>query len=192
MKPLVLLDVDGVICNFTKLYVRAAKKARVLPTDFDEEWHPDEWDIGNALNLTVDGKAEVHRVLSRSGAGLLGLEAYEGAIAGVKKIMLVADVYFPTASFTESPTWEYDRRQWFKEHISEEASRRLIFTACKHIIDGNVLVDDKVENVVAWTNAHGYPAILWPHTYNENVPSNVFRAPRRDWDWLYEMVTRGL
>ena len=195
MKPIVLLDVDGVICNFTKLYLRCAKRVGVLPPDFDEEWHPDSWNIGDALNLTVDGRTAVWKLLAKSGAASDGIEAYEGAVAGVKEIMLLGvDVYFPTASFEASPTWEYDRRAWFREHFSKEVADRLIFTQHKHVVHGDVLVDDKLENILSWqqTQKRGRKlgGILWPHTYNINPPVDVFRAEHRDWSWLHSVVKR--
>lgn len=191
MRPTVLLDVDGVICNFTKLYIRAAKRAGVLTNSFDENWHPSTWDIGDALELTADGRAAVHKSLCKEGAATYGIEAYEGAIDGVKAVMAIADVYFPTASFEMSPTWEHDRRIWFYEHISREASRRLIFTQHKHLICGDVFVDDKVENLTSWKSRwSGGDAIIWPHPYNEERPAGIARWGGHDWNalvtWLEE------
>jgi len=187
-RPIALVDVDGVICDFTRFYIRCAKRARVLPTDFDDAWQPNHWSIGKSLDLTREGREAVHRVLSTHGAVHLGMEPYEGALLGVKKLMLVADVYFPTASFKDNTTWESDRRAWFRDHLGEEAASRLIFTDHKDVVFGDVFVDDKPENLLAWKKRWSGLGVLWPQPYNHELPE-LRRPSTRDWDWLIDQVS---
>lgn len=188
-RPIVLLDVDGVICDFNRFYIRCAKRARVLPTDFDDSWQPKAWSVGDSLNLTEEGRMAVHRVLSTHGAVHLGIEPYEGALDGVRKLMLIANVFFPTTSFEENSTWETDRRAWFRDHLGDEAAKRLIFTEHKHVVFGDVFVDDKTSNLQEWKKRWPGLGVLWPHPHNEDPPEGIRRPDAKDWGWLIDQVS---
>lgn len=198
-RPIVLIDVDGVIANFDQFYVDCAYKAGVIQTNVvDPGWRKEGWDIGKALGLTRDGKAQVHKYMKEPHLAQR-MPAYEGAVQGVRKIMLIADVYFPTSPIYESATWEFDRWQWFQKRFdSMETANRLIFTEHKKLVYGNVFVDDKPKNVDLWAEHWRWKArpetthaVLWPQPYNISGSAWGTRPTTRDWDWLFDYVKRS-
>ncbi len=192
IKPIVLCDVDGVITNFTQFYIDCAEHVGVIPKGHVKPgWKPDQWNIGKALRLTRDGRAAVWgRMRERNVASLI--ELYPGAKEGVSDLMQSADVYFPTQPIYESPTWEYDRYHWFKQHFSEAVAERLIFTKDKSILFGHVMIDDKPEHLVNWKRRWGSgTAVLWPQPYNENVRIRAFRPNDHDWRWIHLRVAEA-
>jgi 5'(3')-deoxyribonucleotidase len=203
-KPTVLLDVDGVILDFTELYLRCAVMAKVIDPHLQAcRWQPHLWDIGDALELTIDARAAVHVYLDAPGAGRT-IQPYEGAVDAVRKLMEVADVYFTTTSLETNPTWESDRRWLFTKLLGKDAARRLVFVSHKQLCHGDVLVDDKLSNVEKWFAAHpNRTAVLWPHEYNQQGISDAYsnstfigpgfvRPHKRDWDWLIGFVLSRL
>lgn len=196
----ILLDVDGVIADFDQFYLDCAVRAGVIrETSVDADWRSNAWDVGNALGLTKDGKAEVWREIQRPEAGER-MPAYPDAILAVKELVLFADVYFPTSPIYRSPSWEYDRYMWFKRHFNEGVADRLIFTKRKHLIAGQVFVDDKERHLQEWLHewkgsVSVANAILWPHPYNNNE-EGMYRPEKQDWEWLLALVknmtSRGL
>lgn len=192
IKPIVLLDVDGVIANFTKFYVECAEYVGAIPYGHVEDgWHPTHWNTGEALGLTRDSRAAVWNRIGHPNVGL-SIQPYQGAIEGVIRLMQVADVYFPTSPIYQSPTWEYDRWHWFKRYFNEYTADRLIFTKDKTVIFGHVFVDDKPEHIRDWKKrwGSGY-AVLWPQPYNADVlgePVELFRPNKPNWNQLYIKV----
>lgn len=197
----VLLDVDQVLTSFIDLYVSCAKKAGVLKEPVPFDWEPECWDIGDALNLNQKEKDKVHKYLNRNNVG-----KYMKSLPGhcyVKELMNLdgVEVFFVTTSYDGSPTWDHDRRYWIKERFGRKARSNLVFTEKKEVVEGAILLDDKVENVLKWAKRHPQgKGIVWPWKYNISLnqtlqslendpwPQNVVRPNQRDWQWVISYV----
>lgn len=178
MTPTVLCDVDGVIANFTQLYVSAAKAAGVLPENFSSDWQPETWQISKSLGLTRNGIAATHRVLDSPAAASM-VNAYPGAVQGVKKLAGASNLYFVTSPVDTNPTWCFDRRNWLIKLFGHELGEKVIFTGHKHMVRGDILIDDKIDNLEGWQKA--WPkgiALCWSQKYNQKWHG----ARASDWD----------
>jgi len=189
IKPIVLIDIDGVITNFTKFYVDCAKYLGFPAAHgVDEDWCPKHWNVGQALGLKRYQRAAVWHRMSEPNVAQT-IEPYPGAIEGVTQVMQYADVYFPTQPIYESSTWEYDRYCWFKQHFNEKVADRLIFTKDKSVIFGHVFIDDKPNHIRDWKKRWGTgTAVLWPQPYNADVlgiGAEFFRPNEPDWRWVH-------
>jgi len=184
MSVRVLLDVDGVIANFVGWYheIAEAVLGRYL-----EVSGPTHWDIGVQLGLDKAERDLVWDAICHTPA--VDIKPYPESLEPVR--ILLSDtrvsVYFVTASLVGNPTWEYDRRAWFREQFDDEASRRLVFTDRKHVVSGDIFVDDKAESVHSWVrcNLDGL-GVVWAREWNEGQELDKFRTNR--WGDLLGLV----
>ena len=174
-KPVLLLDVDGVIVDFVGAYLRAVNRRT------DGAWVPDdvtEWDIRRGIQVgsgihefAWNALCEDHDLL----------QPYPGAIESVRGLMSVAEVYFVTTSAYKCRTWARDRETWLENHFNDDSlHRRVVHTSAKHLVRGDVFVDDKPENVTAWIAANpSGTALLWDRPWNRTATLPAFAGLRR-------------
>lgn len=171
----VLLDVDGVIADFSGLYLRLATIITGCPYSVNEVT---EWNIAKAIKLPEWAKEKLNGRLSIPGLAR-EIEALPGAVRAVKRIAEIADVYFVTAPLAVCPTWAADREAWLVEHFGASLGGRVISTSHKGPIAGDVMIDDKPENLDDWVSAgHDGVPLLWDAPYNRKS-----RAGRRVGNW---------
>ena len=180
-RPIILLDVDGVVADFEGAVRRTvAEVGYTLPT-------PTEW------NFTAHLPAEVFdHYLDRvkQPGWCAGIETYPEAEWFVAELRTLGDVVAVTAPLGCCPTWESERRQWLRSKLNVVD---VVSTARKDLVYGNVLIEDKVENLRAWYDRSQRDAygILVQHTYNRHAdwPTCV---PACDFDALLEAVRRAV
>lgn len=158
-----LTDVDEVLCNFQKPALEAmARLGKNIGEDYDQ------WDI--FLCLTPEEKAKVFADIETPGF-CRSLEPLPGAVEAIREIQTFADVYAVTSPF-HSPTWVHERDAWLKEHFGLE-KKNIVYTSAKYLVGGDVLLDDRPENVTKWRefNPEGV-GLLWhlPQTRNHMYP----------------------
>ncbi len=160
------VDVDGVVGNYTQLYLNAVRAAtkREIPKD----WAPPQWDLDEALGLTKDEKKAACRLMEAPGVAL-AIAPYPGAVEGIQKLSKIADVFFVTSPVKGSHTWCYDRTAWIMEHFGEELADSVHYTGHKYTFAADLFVDDKPSNCEEWQAA--WPdgkALLWTANYHES------------------------
>jgi 5'(3')-deoxyribonucleotidase len=172
-RPVVLLDVDGVLGNFIEANLRTLRSLGV------ERCHDDvtTYDLEHCLRLD-----DTTRALMEFRWGLPGFCAsippYPGAQDAVDRLRTVADVYALTAPMFTA-TWQHERTEWLVEHFGFRR-KDVISTHAKHLVRGDVFVDDKPSHVEAWQAAHpGGVGILWGRPYNVGAVGGV----RRETEW---------
>jgi 5'-nucleotidase len=176
VRPRTLCDIDGVVCNFVQMFLSAVEAATGI--------HADQKDIKTfyveeSLKLNDFQKKNVWDIVNSVGIAAR-MNPLPGAVEGVKALAKVSDLYFVTAPIDTSPTWDYDRRQWLIKHFGEELGKKVLFTASKEVVAGDIFIDDKPENLEEWKKAwpHGI-CVLWDQPYNQN---GHVRLPRTS-DW---------
>lgn len=75
------------------------------------------------------------------------------------------EVFFVTSPILTMRSWVYTRTQWLKKHF-DATERDMVFTKSKHVVRGDVLVDDKPENVLEWAKTDQGVAYLLLKSYN--------------------------
>jgi 5'(3')-deoxyribonucleotidase len=177
-KATVLLDCDGVLADFTEVALSIiAEKTGIV---YSAEDIP-RWDIFESMGLPELWEELVKRA-NRKGF-CSSIRPYSPAIMGVKKLRKKYDVLCVTAPVDALP-WMYERAHWLEEHF-DIPRKKVIFAHEKHHVHGDVLVDDKPDNVIAWAEANpDGVAVLWEHPYNEKVslPEGIVRCS--DWNDL--------
>jgi len=183
-----LCDVDGVIADFTGLYMNATEQA--LGYRFRRE-DLKEWDIGKAMHLSQDEKNKVHGILDMPGMGK-HLQPYPNAVAGAKKIMgMVDEFYFVTSPLSSNPTWVMDRDEWIDKYFGKGQSKKIIYTHDKYPICGSFLLDDKPQHISEWKKE--WPngvGIIWDQPYNDTGDA---KQGVRVYNWSQvELLVKGM
>jgi len=164
IKPILLLDCDGVLANFIDATLS------ILNDEFGVKnyTHDDvkTWDMFDSFPDHKHLADDVYELLKKRG-GCYGIPPYPGAQNGVAKLEELVDIVIVTSPFNGGETWVHERERWL-EMLFDISHKDVIHTGRKELIHGDILVDDKVEHVVAWQKAHPHgQAILWGQRYNE-------------------------
>jgi 5'(3')-deoxyribonucleotidase len=160
------IDVDGVVGNYTQMYLNAVRAA--TKREIPEDWVTPQWDLDEALGLTDEEKKATYRLVEAPDVALW-IAPYTGAVAGVKKLAKIADVFFVTSPVKGSKTWCYDRTAWLKKHFGEELADSVHYTSHKYTFAADLFIDDKPSNCEEWQAA--WPdgkALLWTANYSSS------------------------
>jgi 5'(3')-deoxyribonucleotidase len=191
MRPTVLLDVDGPLANFTRALLDECEALTGIHREVNEvdRWsvHECPWfaDDAAAFGVSVaELKARVEEAVTLSGF-CSEIPVQPGAQEAVARISEVADVFCVTSPWWSSRTWMHERTEWLHKHFGIK-SKHVIHAQTKHLIRGDVFVDDKPEHVVGWRDAwpDGH-AVLFEMHHNGHVGPGLFRG---DWETVMGAV----
>lgn len=163
-------DVDGVLGNFTELYLNAVRAA--TDRDIPEYWLPAQWDIDEDLGLTAKERKAVWELISLPGQAAL-INPYPGVVEGIKQLSEFVDIFFVTSPVKTSPTWTYDRNVWLRRYFGKQLAGFVLYTEHKYAAAADFFVDDKPSHCEEWAEA--WPdgkALLWTAGYNHNFQNN--------------------
>lgn len=182
----VLLDCDGILADYCQACFDMIKPVTGVTHTLDQVTH---WDLFDVL-----GYAEmlpVFRSLQEERGWCSSFPVYAGAQDAVKALQEKHEVVIVTSPMT-APTWTYERTQWLKQHFGIPKDR-IIHTAGKHYVEGDVLVDDSVDHCRSWKAAHPHGmALLWDRPYNQEPPTSLVSrvSSWRDVDAHLESLVR--
>ena len=169
-----LCDVDGVVCDFTTALLTAigsTKKSRDISWSLKDSLSEQEYRCA----LGVLDFSGFWRHLPVVGG------AQEG-IAWVKSQGY--DVYWVTSPWFSCPGWLAARYAWIEEHFGDRCNR-VAALSCKHIVQGDVFLDDKPEHVSEYQSYHpAAKALLFNAHHNQLSP-----LLRVDWSTLPRVLT---
>lgn len=183
MRCKVLLDCDGLLADFTGEALRRINKK--LGTTFSPE-HVTQWDAAEALG--IDKKLFWDTVKEPGFCRSLPvLPCAREAVAQLKEI---ADVTVATSPM-HSSTWHWERVEWL--HDFGIPHHDIIFAHDKTHVHGDILIDDKLSTIEAWTNKFtSSGGLLWDAPYNQtsSLPINALRV--RSWtEVLTSIMQKG-
>jgi len=119
-KPIVLIDMDGVLCDFDK----------------------------RAKELEENEGIKGHRLFKHPSA-YKNLEPIEGAIDAWHRLQEKYDTYILSTPPWSNPEAWAEKRRWVEEHLGKSANKKLILCHNKGIVRGDFLIDDRIANGVA-------------------------------------------
>lgn len=182
-KPLVLLDLDGVIVDLWAEMWRQV--SRFADEDGFEAEIPAElltWHIKIEHEATDRAVQRAFRF-----PGLFAApEPIPGAVEAVRRLRREADVYFCSSPFIGNPTCASDKLDWVRRHLGSWAPSRTVLTMHKHLVLGDVLVDDRPELHPTEGVEPAWRQLLFTQPYNRG-----FDMPRLD-GWGGDAVDRVL
>lgn len=180
MKPIVLVDCDGVLANFVDASLA------VMRTFGIDKQHDDvkEFDFVG-LGMNEHQRAMLKSAWIKPGF-CASIQPYDGALEGLRLLRTVADVYAVTAPMSGSVTWQGERANWLADHMEFQRDH-IVSTAAKHLVNGDVLVEDNADVLTSWVDAESARVgMLWTRPYN--VASDWTMRGRCVWSWheVYE------
>jgi 5'(3')-deoxyribonucleotidase len=188
--PIVLLDCDGPLADFVGAC--AAELSRYGVTRRLED--VTKFNLEAAWGLTQAQKNILTNAYRRRGF-CEEITPQPGAVDAVKRLHKVADVFCVTTPMWSGPTWQHERVNWLREHFDIDRNH-VVLTGAKHLVHGDVFVDDKAEAVSEWRTHRGGLGILWAMPHNHDVwHSGEWRGARTsDWEHVIgctEGIARG-
>lgn len=141
-RPVVLLDMDDVITSCLRAVVKAYNE--VNGTHFSPA-KCDAWDLTKLFGCSLE---EVMTIFRTPGF-FENLPPKKGAIGAIRELIKSTkyDLYIVTATSDDDGSELVEKIAWFKKYLPEFNTKRIISCQEKHLIRGDVLVDDKVENL---------------------------------------------
>lgn len=179
----VLVDVDGVLSDFFAGAKPILHEYTGVSYDFETL---KTWDIFENLPKEIED-ACFARFAESGFCG--GLEVLPGAQEGLAKVQALANVYIVTSPM-HTRHWVYERTNWLEKHFNIPR-KKIIQAPCKYVVDGDILVDDRAENIREWAEHHpDGTGVLWaaPHNLHEPIPENVVRLSQ--WDDVVTLIEK--
>jgi len=118
-KPVVLIDQDGVLCDWDK------RKAELLAQGYKDH--------------------ELHQLKG----GFDDLELIPGAKETWDWMQPFFDTYICSTPPWSNPHMYMEKRRWCEKYLGPSAKKKLILTHHKGLVHGDILIDDRIANGVA-------------------------------------------
>lgn len=186
----ILVDCDGVLADFLSdaLKIINRKTKRKGKDRFTED-HITQWDICGSVGMPHLW-SEINKAASRKGF-CRKIKPYEHAKDGIALLRSAGEVFVVTSPLS-TPHWTYERGQWLDEHFSVKKTH-VIHTDAKHVVVGDTLIDDKLDNCINWAKHHpDGVALIWDATYNrktpDDLPENVHRV--KSWEEVLGFLSK--
>lgn len=181
-KPIFLCDVDGVIADFIGAALITASHVTGELYSRDQV---DRWDMYKAIGLNEQDEKESYALLQKEGF-CSGLRVLPGAESAVKILQKMTNLWFVTSPLPHSPTWAAEREEWLYKHFNVDRAK-VIHTHDKSLIAGEILLDDRVKNLVDWTAPDGNRVpILWNTYWNEKESWDGSRF--QTWEQVFQLI----
>ena len=186
-RPLVLLDVDGVLADFIGGVLEWFWTCTgvVIPREAITSW-----DITSTLEKYWPGQRDqcktfYHDEVQQPGF-CFNLSVLHGAVAGVSQLREVADVHIVTSPWDSSRHWTYERNKWLQKHFKLPPSA-VTHTHRKTLLGGEgvILVDDKPSTIQEYNTQYGSGGYLWDTSHNKSVD---IHSRVHGWDDLLRTV----
>lgn len=118
-KPIVYIDMDGVLADFDKRHAELLSEGMSKPKAFKDP------------------------------RAFVDLEPIEGAIDAWNELQKNFETYIlSTPAWSNIRCWS-DKREWVEKYLGKSAHKKLILTHNKGIVVGDYLIDDRIANGVA-------------------------------------------
>lgn len=183
-RPVVLVDIDGVCADFVSPVLRVVERVRGLAPGALEHVHVTTWDMWDCLRCTPEEMARVNAAIDARGF-CASLEPLPGAADGVRRLREFCDVYVVTSPWS-SETWSYERARWCGDHLGVPRGS-IVSTSAKHLVRGDVLVDDKTSTLEEWRRAWpGAGPLLFRQPWNAR--DRWYGAAAASWDEVLDFV----
>lgn len=191
VRPVILLDCDGPLADFAGAYLRALDEETGYKHTPEEV---DRWEIHDCAFFVYAARQvglEPSELRRRVDAHVLrpgfcdSIQPQPGVRIAVEKLKELGDVYVVTSPWYSSTTWMHERLHWCARKYGIHRAH-VIQAGRKHLIRGDVFVDDKPSHVEEW--ARHWPegkAILFDMPHNRSHAANLARG---GWDDVLQAV----
>jgi 5'-nucleotidase len=191
-KPIILVDLDGVVFDWSK-FVRD-ELHKMIPSD-QHKTHEQVHSFYLEDVYPGDYASKIIRDITSTSGLYIGLEPIEGSVEAVKKLAgLGYPVFFCTAPETryEDQMCYSEKAQSIEKHFGPAWVEKLILTKDKTLVQGAVLVDDKPPRQIKGLLDPTWVQMLFDQPYNQNPAMCYETTWRGRWDNLFEALGETL
>ena len=182
-KPIVLLDVDGVLANWLDPALEIAGRIS------GKTYEPSQMTTWDLFDLVSRDHEEACYVEFCKQGFCSSLKPLPGSIEAVTELQKTSEVHIVTSP-THSPFWYYERVEWLADHY-KIPKKKVHFSSHKELIRGDIFVDDALHHATHWAEAHPYGrSFLWDAYYNRNEPSSRKFIRITDWSPVIYIASR--
>lgn len=165
-KPIVLVDMDGVLADFTKQLLDE------LAQNMPEIEIPDELSLYRINDNFSHPKVHqtMHQIIASPGF-FRRLDPIEGAIDGWQKLIDLG--YYPricSSPLKDNPGCENEKRSWLEYYIGEAAAEDAIIDSRKYLYSGFALIDDRIDHPN--TTIADWQQIVFSQSYNRSYQTD--------------------
>lgn len=193
VKPVVAIDCDGVLADWMGYVIPVVN---ILFNTNIKQSDLTGWDLYDIID-DPKAKTTLYDYLNQTKM-ILDMNPYDEALRGMTALKEFADIYVVTSPMMNYPNWILHRNKWLKTHFGIDKNH-VIHTSAKHLVQADVFIDDKPENVVNWSrygNNVYSQAVLWKHDHikfepklNEDFWQNDMEIIHtNDWNKILEVV----
>lgn len=179
----ILVDMDGVIADWGRAYGESldafGEEAANIPR------HADQRSFDLHAGRTERERAIIGAVMVEPGF-YARLEPIPGAKAALRTMLKEGhDVRIVTSPWASNPTCASDKLNWIIDHYGSHWAARVVITADKTIVRGNVLIDDKP--AITGSMTPEWEHVLFDQPYNRDI-----NRPRiTDWSQWREVIAQA-
>lgn len=176
MKPKrVLVDVDQVLCDFCTPAIQYVRERFGVDLELSRLRH---WDM--FVTLSEEQRCAFEEDFFGEGR-CASLDLLPGVVEAIEALREHAEVVAVTSPPRHSRHWVHERTQWLVSNLGFD-DNSIIHTRAKHMIVGNMLIDDSPTNVTKWQEHHPQGVgLMWALPNTEHLTEcEGFRV--RTWD----------
>lgn len=176
-KLTILVDMDDIVANFLEEYVDK------INAKFDIGLTPEEFIDWNVENLAKAKHLPLEDILQifRDPMFFWDLKPLDGAIEALDILAAEHDVYFLTAP--AGPESAREKLMWVDKHFPMVGAKKTIITHHKHMVKGDVLIDDKATTVERYAETHPHSLVLTiEYPYNAHLKDHSTIITAGKWD----------
>jgi 5'(3')-deoxyribonucleotidase len=169
MRMTVFVDMDGVLADFDARFNFYIEKHAVPVKDATA------WKLADRLDM--DRKRAnnfINAMMCEPGfwTGIEPIEDGAETLTGWLKDDF-ADIYIATSPWWSSPKCMQEKTDWVRRRIPKFPVKNIIMISEKHLLRGNILIDDKPEHIERW---RGDNAIVFAQPWNAGVKMGLHEA----------------
>ena len=177
-KPVILIDMDGVLADFDAEIIRRVK-----------DRHPYITLLDTRDNFYFSEDYPEYKTIIRGIANEPGffdsLPLIDDAITGWQRIIDLG--YHPricSSPIRSNPHSEAEKRAWLKRHFNSQVAEEAIITSDKYLFEGMALIDDRPE--LRNASEASWQHIIFDQPYNHDIDKP------RIYGWLDEELATTL
>lgn len=156
----VLVDCDGVMADFL------TRALEVINESGSSYVHDDvtEFEICSALGIPEMWDT-LRRACAQEGF-VSSLKPIPNALAGLSSLRRLHEVVAVTSPMSVR-NWAFEREEWLMKYMGFKKDE-IVQTSGKHLIQADVIVDDRIDNVLSWISHHPNGlGIIFPAPHNK-------------------------
>ncbi len=163
-KPLVALDVDGVLAAWLPAALDAIFEVTGKRYQHQEITQVNCW---LQLKLQPEQCQQLFAIMATPG-WCESLEVLPDADKHYNQLAEIADIIVVTSPWLDSPTWPYERMKWLSRHFGI-GPEKLIHTSAKEYVSADIFIDDHPKNVRRWLERNTGLGLLYSASYNQSA-----------------------